>query len=73
MAVHINEVLTYLEKHFGRTEAGRIDSVMEKIYDAYNIHNCADGGDLCREREVLAFSQGVLVGMLFMTEVNMLP
>lgn len=72
MAVHINEVLEYLEKHFGGREIGNIDSAMEKIYDAYHVHNCMDGEELCRERELLAFSQGVLVGMLFMTEVNWL-
>lgn len=29
--------------------------------------------DLCRSQEILAFSQGVLAGMLLMTEVNYLP
>lgn len=29
--------------------------------------------DLCASREVVAFSQGVLVGMQLMTEVNWLP
>ena len=29
--------------------------------------------DLCMEHELLAFSQGVLTGMLLMTEVNRLP
>ena len=29
--------------------------------------------ELCEKHEVLAFSQGVLVGMLLMTEVNRLP
>lgn len=29
--------------------------------------------DLCLEHELLAFSQGVLTGMLLMTEVNRLP
>ena len=45
---------------------------MKILYDAYYVYNCVDGEELCRERELLAFSQGVLVGMLFMTEVNWL-
>ena len=72
MAVHINEVLHYLEKHFGDKNIENVDSAMKILYDAYYVHNCVDGEELCRERELVAFSQGVLVGMLFMTEVNWL-
>lgn len=40
-----------------------------ETFDAFFALVC----DLCMEHEQLAFSQGVLAGMMLMTEVNRLP
>ena len=67
MSIHINEVLDYLDEHLVCQRAEGMSSLMEVLYDAYAVH----GADSSRE-EVMAFSQGVLTGMLLMTEVNRL-
>lgn len=102
MAVHINEVLEYLDTHLVCHRAEGMESLMETLHDVYLLHSRNDRealqegfeklrqvlnllptekpdamfelvADLCLEHEQLAFSQGVLTGMMLMTEVNRIP
>ena len=66
MSVYIDEVLDYLDRNLVCQRADGMPSLMEILQQAYIGH----GGD---EKEVTAFAQGVLTGMLLMTEVNRLP
>jgi len=66
MSIHIDEVLDYLDKNLICQHADSMPTLMEVLHDAYIGH----GGS---KEEVTAFSQGVLTGMLLMTEVNRLP
>lgn len=66
MSVHIDEVLDYLDKNLVCQRSDGMRSLMEILGEAYLGH----GGS---REEVTAFSQGVLTGMLLMTEVNRLP
>lgn len=68
MSIHINEVLDYLDEQLVCQRADGMPSLMELLYDAYAVHDHGGGKD-----EVKAFAQGVLTGMLLMTEVNRLP
>lgn len=102
MAVHINEVLEYLDTHLVCQKAEGMGALMETLHDVYLMHSPNDRealqgrfgklrqilpllpsekadaffalvADFCLEHEQLAFSQGVLTGMLLMTEVNSIP
>ena len=66
MSVYIDEVLDYLDRNMVCQRADGMLSLMDVLYDAYVGH----GGS---REEVTAFAQGVLTGMLLMTEVNRLP
>lgn len=68
MSIHINEVLDYLDEQLVCQRADGMQSLMEMLYEAYTVHD--SGGS---QNEVTAFAQGVLTGMLLMTEVNRLP
>ena len=50
-----------------------VQDLQEKLASLGSDDPIAAVCGLCRERELLAFSQGVRVGMLLMTEVNYLP
>ena len=69
MSIHINQVLDYLDSHLVCRDADKMPSLMAALRDAYTLHDCPEdqGGELT------AFSQGVLTGMLLMSEVNRLP
>lgn len=66
MSIHIAEVPDYLDEHLVCQRSENMPSLMEVLHAAYMDH----GGS---REEVNAFSQGVLTGMLLMTEVNRLP
>lgn len=72
MSIHINQVLDYLDNQRVCQQADNMESLMGLLHDAYCIHNSTDNRQL-REYEQLAFTQGVVVGMLVMTEVNRVP
>lgn len=67
MSIHIDEVLDYLDKNLVCRRADGMPSLMKLLHDAYAEHSSGSAA------EVTAFSQGVLTGMLLMTEVNRLP
>ena len=66
MSVCIDEVLDYLDRNQVCRYSDGMPSLMEVLKAAYLGHG---GG----AEELTAFSQGVLTGMLLMTEVNRLP
>lgn len=66
MSVYIEEVLDYLDQNLVCQQADGMSSLMEILQKIYMGH----GGS---PKEVTAFSQGVLTGLLLMTEVNRLP
>lgn len=69
MSIHIDQVLDYLDTNLVCRNADNMPSLMAALRDAYTLHDCPEdqGGELT------AFSQGVLTGMLLMSEVNRLP
>ena len=66
MSVHIDEVLDYLDQNLVCRRTDGMPALMEVLQKTYMEH----GGNA---QEVIAFSHGVLTGMLLMTEVNRLP
>lgn len=82
MAICLGQVLDYLDNHPVCQRADTVESVMKLLYDTYAIHN--DGSSFrssypdlpaslysfCARQEQQSFVQGVVVGMLLMTEVN---
>jgi len=70
MSIHINEVLEYLDNNLVSQRAENIPSLMAALREAYVLH---DTGETESDPELLAFSQGVVTGMLLMTEVNRIP
>ena len=70
MSIHINEVLEYLDNNLVCQRAENIPSLMAALREAYVLHD-TDGTE--SDPELLAFSQGVVTGMLLMTEVNRVP
>lgn len=81
MSIYLNEVLDYLDTHPVCRQADSVESVMALLQDAYALHcempvrECFPGlpeklYTFCEEQEKQSFSQGVVVGMLLMTEVN---
>ena len=68
MSIHIAEVLDYLDENLVCLRADGMHSLMEVLHEAYAAHS-----SVTSREEVTAFSQGVLTGMLLMTEVNRLP
>lgn len=70
MSIHINEVLDYLDDHLVCQRSEGMPSLMAVLREAYVLH---DTGEKPSDPELLAFSQGVLTGMMLMTEVNRLP
>lgn len=71
MAIKIQDVLDHLERHPICDQCGDVKTLLGMIREIYVFYNktetpCA----LCREREQVAFEQGVVVGMQLMTEVN---
>ena len=70
MSIHIDEVLDYLDANLVCQRSADMPSLMAVLRDAYMLHDLAEAAD---PPELTAFSQGVLTGMLLMTEVNRLP
>ena len=70
MAIKIKDVLDYLDQHPICSECGDVKTLLEVIREVYVFYNGTEGDSLCREREQVAFEQGVVVGMQLMTEVN---
>ena len=70
MSIHIDEVLDYLDANLVCQRAEGMPSLMEALRDAYRLHDSAEGGE---SPELRAFSQGVVTGMMLMTEVNRVP
>jgi len=70
MSIHINEVLEYLDNNLVSQRAENIPSLMAALREAYVLH---DTGETESDPELLAFSQGVVTGMLLMTEVKRIP
>ena len=70
MAIHINEVLDYLDEQLVCQRAEGMSSLMAVLREAYTLHDTAETPS---NPELLAFSQGVLTGMMLMTEVNRIP
>ncbi len=68
MAIHINEVLDYLDGQLVCQRAEGMSSLV--LREAYTLHDTAE---TLSDPELLAFSQGVLTGMMLMTEVNRIP
>ena len=66
MSVCIDEVLDYLDKNLVCQRTDSMPALLEVLHDAYIDY----GGS---REEVTAFSQGVLAGMMLMTEVDRLP
>lgn len=46
MSIHINEVLDYLDAHPIRYYNGRIQSLMEMLYDVYAEYNCVESQEI---------------------------
>lgn len=67
MAVCMDEVLDYLDRNLVCQRADGMPGLLKLLHDAYAHHSTGS------QAEVTAFSQGVLTGMLLMTEVNRLP
>ena len=67
MSIHIDEVLDYLDAHLVCQRSEDMPSLMAALRDAYALH---DTGEKHATPELTAFSQGVMTGMLLMTEVN---
>lgn len=70
MSIHIDQVLDYLDSHLVCRNADDMPSLMAALRNAYVL---CDGSEALPSNELTAFSQGVLTGMLLMTEVNKLP
>lgn len=70
MSIHIDEVLDYLDSHLVCRDAENMPSLMAALRNTYTLH---DTGDETGDPELTAFSQGVLTGMMLMTEVNRVP
>ncbi|MBQ3193542.1 MAG: hypothetical protein IJB59_08260 [Oscillospiraceae bacterium] len=99
MAIHLDQVLDYLDAQCICRKAKDVGSLMETLQETYAHHSGTDAAAirenfrqlrrvltqlpeeyrdlffdrvcaLCTQYEQLAFSQGVVVGMLLMTEVN---
>ena len=66
MSVYIDEVLDYLDRNLVCQHADGMASLMNTLQKTYMGYGGSDN-------EVTAFSQGVLTGMLLMSEVNRLP
>lgn len=73
MSIHIDQVLDYLDSHLVCQNAKDMPSLMAVLCDAYVLHDWADSPENPQSAELRAFSQGVLTGMMLMTEVNRLP
>lgn len=67
-AIHNSADDQAIHAHF-RNLRQMLDQIPAEWGDAFFSQVC----DLCMEHEQLAFSQGVVVGMLLMTEVNRIP
>ena len=67
MSIHIDEVLDYLDRNLVCQRSEDMPSLMAVLHDVYA------GNSSGSEAEITAFSQGVLTGMLLMTELNRLP
>lgn len=70
MSIHIDEVLDYLDANLVCQRSEDMPSLMAVLRDAYTLHGSAGHTE---PAELTAFSQGVLTGMLLMTEVNRVP
>lgn len=70
MSIHIDEVLDYLDNNLVCQKAEGMPALMAVLREAYVLH---DTGETESDPELLAFSQGVLTGMMLMTEVNRIP
>jgi len=70
MSIHIDEVLDYLDEHLVCQRSEDMPSLMAALRDVYALH---DTGEKNTSPELTAFSQGVVTGMLLMTEVNRMP
>lgn len=70
MSIHIDQVLDYLDEHLVCQRSEDMPSLMAALRDAYMLHDLAVEAE---SPELTAFSQGVLTGMLLMTEVNRAP
>ena len=70
MSIQIDEVLDYLDTNLVCRRAENMPSLMAALRDAYILHDSAESPE---SAELTAFSQGVLTGMLLMTEVNRIP
>lgn len=68
MSVHIDEVLDYLDKNLICQRSEDMPSLMAALREAYLLYDTGE-----ETPAVTAFSQGVLTGMMLMTEVKWMP
>ena len=76
MSVSVHEILDYLDAHLVRNHKGSATTLLKMLYELYTAYNTRqpvqiDGIEI--RGEELAFTQGILVGMHLMTEINILP
>ena len=68
MSIHIDEVLDYLDANLVCRNSADMPALMAALRDACTLHDTGEEAS-----ELTAFSQGVLTGMMLMSEVNRLP